>query len=84
LFVLVAVAVLFGTVFAMSGAYGRSTTKFMRIFPSREGLSPARRALRGGPKVGRVDSIQLDPQNPARLDIVSACNPIFPSKSTAA
>src|SRR5207247_7227780 len=71
LFVLIAVAVLFGTVFAMSGAYGRSTTKFHAYFAFAGGLEPgATVRYAGGPKVGRVDSIQLDPQNPARLDIV--------------
>jgi len=42
LFVLIAVAVLFGTVFAMSGAYGQSTTKFSCVFPFAGGLNPAR------------------------------------------
>ena len=40
LFVLIAVAVLFGTVFAMSGAYGRSTTKFHAYFAFAGGLEP--------------------------------------------
>src|SRR6201981_3152373 len=71
LFVLIAVAVLFGTVFAMSGAYGRSSTKFHAYFPFAGGLEPgATVRYVGGPKVGRVDSVKLDPQNPARLDIV--------------
>src|SRR5467141_3164352 len=71
LFVLVAVAVLFGTVFAMSGAYGRSTTKFHAYFPFAGGLEPgATVRYAGGPKVGRVDSVQLDRQNPGLLDVV--------------
>ena len=40
LFVLIAVAVLFGTVFAMSGAFGRSTTKFHAYFSFAGGLEP--------------------------------------------
>src|SRR6266702_4321936 len=81
LFVLVAVAVLFGTVFAMSGAYGRSTTKFHAYFPFAGGLEPgATVRYAGGPKVGRVDSIQLDPQNPARLDIVFSVQSDLPVK----
>jgi len=35
----------------------------------------------GGPKVGRVDSIQLDPQNPARLDIVFSVQSDLPVKT---
>jgi len=41
----------------------------MRIFSSRE-LDPVRPCLRGRTESRRVDSIQLDPQNPARLDIL--------------
>ena len=81
LFVLIAVAVLFGTVFAMSGAYGRSTTKFHAYFAFAGGLEPgATVRYAGGPKVGRVDSIQLDPQNPARLDIVFTVQSDLPVK----
>src|SRR5260370_9089974 len=66
-----AVAVLFGTVFVMSGAYGRSTTKFHAYFPFAGGLEPgATVRYAGGPKVGLVDSVQLDRQNPSRLDVV--------------
>ena len=62
LFVLVAVAVLFATVFTMSGAAGKSTTKFHAYFPFAGGLEPgATVRYAGGPKVGRVDSIKLDP-----------------------
>src|SRR6266436_4696438 len=65
LFVLIAVAVLFGTVFAMSGAYGRSTTKFHAYFPFAGGLEPgATVRYAGGPKVGRVDSVQLMSMSP--------------------
>jgi len=82
LFVLIAVAVLFGTVLAMSGAYGRSTTKFHAYFPFAGGLeSGATVRYAGGPKVGRVDSIQLDPQNPARLDIVFTVQSDLPVKT---
>jgi phospholipid/cholesterol/gamma-HCH transport system substrate-binding protein len=35
----------------------------------------------GGPKVGRVDSIQLDPQNPALLDIVFTVQSDLPVKT---
>jgi len=81
LFVLIAVAVLFGTVFTMSGAFGRSTTKFHAYFPFAGGLEPgATVRYAGGPKVGRVDSVQLDPQNPAQLDIVFSVQSDLPIK----
>src|SRR6202795_5296433 len=82
LFVLIAMAVLFATAFAMSGAYGRSTTKFHAYFAFAGGLEPgATVRYAGGPKVGRVDSIQLDPRNPARLDIVFSVQSDLPVKS---
>lgn len=82
LFVLIAVAVLFGTVFAMSGAYGRSTTMFHTYCTFAGGLEPgATVRYAGGPKVGRVDSVQLDPQNPARLDIVFTVQSDLPVKT---
>src|SRR5258708_34679078 len=71
LFVLIAVAVLFDTVFTMSGAFGRSTMKFHAYFPCAGGLEPgATVRYAGGPKVGRVDSVQLDSQTPERLDVI--------------
>jgi phospholipid/cholesterol/gamma-HCH transport system substrate-binding protein len=80
-FVLLAVAVLFGTVFVISGAFGRSTTKFHAYFPFAGGLEPgATVRYAGGPKVGRVDSLQLDPQNPAQLDIVFRVQSDLPVK----
>src|SRR6202051_3018508 len=82
LFVLVAVAVLFGTVFAMSGAYGRSTTKFHAYFPFAGGLEPgATVRYAGGPKVGRVDSVKLDPRNPAQVDVVFSVQSDLPVKT---
>jgi phospholipid/cholesterol/gamma-HCH transport system substrate-binding protein len=82
LFVLIAVAVLFGTVFAMSGAFGGSTTKFHAYFPFAGGLEPgATVRYAGGPKVGRVDSVQLDPQNAALVDITFSVQSDLPVKT---
>ena len=82
LFVLIAVAVLFATVFTMSGAFGQSTTKFHAYFPFAGGLEPgATVRYAGGPKVGRVDSVQLDPQNPARLDVIFSVRSDLPVKT---
>jgi phospholipid/cholesterol/gamma-HCH transport system substrate-binding protein len=82
LFVLTAVAVLFATVFTMSGAFGQSTTKFHAYFPFAGGLEPgATVRYAGGPKVGRVDSVRLDPQNPSRLDIIFSVQSDLPVKT---
>ena len=80
-FVVIAVALLFATVFAMSGAFGQSTTKFHAYFPFAGGLEPgATVRYAGGPKVGRVDRVQLDPQNPARVDIIFSVRSDLPVK----
>jgi phospholipid/cholesterol/gamma-HCH transport system substrate-binding protein len=82
LFVFIAVAVLCVTVFTMSGAFGRSTRRFHAYFPFAGGLEPgATVRYAGGPKVGRVNSVQLDPQNPARLDIVFSVQSDLPVKT---
>ena len=81
-FVLIAIAVLFATVFAMSGAFGRRTTTFHAYFAFAGGLEPgATVRYAGGPKVGRVDSVQLDSQNPARVNIVFSVQPDLPVKT---
>jgi phospholipid/cholesterol/gamma-HCH transport system substrate-binding protein len=82
MFVLIAVAVLFATVFTMSGAFGRSTTKFHAYFAFAGGLEPgATVRYAGGPKVGRVESVQLDPQNPERMDVIFSVQSDLPVKS---
>ncbi len=82
LFVLIAVAVLFGTLFAMKGAFARSTMKFHAYFPFAGGLEPgATVRYAGGPKVGRVESVQLDPQNPEWLDVVFSVQSDLPIKT---
>jgi phospholipid/cholesterol/gamma-HCH transport system substrate-binding protein len=82
LFVLIAVAVLFATVFTMSGAFGRSTTKFHAYFSFAGGLEPgATVRYAGGPKVGRVDSVQLDSQNPGRVDVTFSVQADLPVRA---
>src|SRR6476661_8146749 len=81
-FVIVAAAVLVATVFLMSGAFGRSVKTFHAYFTFAGGLEPgATVRYAGGPKVGRVDSLRLDPQNPARLDVVFSVQSDLPVKS---
>ncbi len=82
LFVVIAVTILFSTVFAMSGIFGRHATQFHAYFPFAGGLEPgATVRYAGGPKVGRVDSVRLDAQNPARLDIVFSVQSDLPVKT---
>jgi phospholipid/cholesterol/gamma-HCH transport system substrate-binding protein len=70
LFVIVAAAVLIATVVGITGAFGRTVKTFHAFFPFAGGLevgSTVRYA--GGPKVGRVEKLRIDPQNPANIEI---------------
>jgi phospholipid/cholesterol/gamma-HCH transport system substrate-binding protein len=70
LFVLVAGAVLVATVFALSGAFAGSATTYRAYFPFAGGLEPgATVRYAGGPKVGRVEKLQLDPKDSSRVEI---------------
>ena len=82
LFVIVAAAVLIGMVFAISGAFGRSSKTFHAYFPFAGGLERgATVRYAGGPKVGRVEKLTIDPQDPARLDVVFSVQTDLPVKT---
>jgi phospholipid/cholesterol/gamma-HCH transport system substrate-binding protein len=81
IFVVVATAVLVGTVFMMSGAFGRSVKTFHAYFSFAGGLEPgATVRYSGGPKAGRVDTLRIDPQNPARIEITFSVQSDLPVK----
>ena len=82
LFVIVAAAVLIGMVFAISGVFGRSEKTFHAYFPFAGGLEQgATVRYAGGPKVGRVDKLAIDPKNPAQIDIVFSVQTDLPVKT---
>jgi phospholipid/cholesterol/gamma-HCH transport system substrate-binding protein len=82
LFVIVAAAVLIGMVFAISGVFGRSEKTFHAYFPFAGGLEQgATVRYAGGPKVGRVDKLAIDPKNPAQIDIVFSVETNLPVKT---
>ena len=70
LFVLIAGGVLLATVLALSGVFGSSGSTYRASFPFAGGLEPgASVRYAGGPQVGRVEKVQMDPQDPARMEI---------------
>ena len=82
LFVVIAAAVLIGMVFAISGAFGRTSKTYHAYFPFAGGLERgATVRYAGGPKVGRVDKLAIDPQNPARIDVVFSVQTDLPVKT---
>jgi phospholipid/cholesterol/gamma-HCH transport system substrate-binding protein len=82
LFVIVATAVLIGTVFAISGAFGRSSHTYHAFVPFAGGIeSGSGVRYSGGPKIGRVDRVRIDPQNPSRIEIVFKVQSDLPVKT---
>jgi phospholipid/cholesterol/gamma-HCH transport system substrate-binding protein len=82
IFVIVAAVVLVGTVFLMSGAFGRSTKTYHAYFPFAGGLEPgATVRYSGGPKAGKVDGLRIDPQNPSRIEITFSVQSDLPVKT---
>jgi phospholipid/cholesterol/gamma-HCH transport system substrate-binding protein len=82
LFVLIAAAVLIGMVFSISGAFGRTSKTYHAYFPFAGGLERgATVRYAGGPKVGRVEKLAFDPQNPARIDVVFSVQTDLPVKT---
>jgi phospholipid/cholesterol/gamma-HCH transport system substrate-binding protein len=82
LFVLIAAGVLIATVFALSGAFGGSAASYRAYFPFAGGLEPgASVRYAGGPKVGRVEKLQLDPKDNSRIEITFSVRPGWPVKT---
>jgi phospholipid/cholesterol/gamma-HCH transport system substrate-binding protein len=81
LLVIVATGILIATVFALSGAFAGSSNTYRAYFPFAGGIEPgATVRYAGGPKVGRVEHIAIDPQNPARIEITFSVRPDIPVK----
>ncbi|HYR78002.1 MAG TPA: MlaD family protein [Pyrinomonadaceae bacterium] len=82
LFVLIAGAVLVATVFVLSGAFGGSSSSYRAYFPFAGGLEPgATVRYAGGPKVGRVEKLQLDPKDSSRIEITFSVKSGLPVKT---
>jgi phospholipid/cholesterol/gamma-HCH transport system substrate-binding protein len=82
LFVLVAGAVLVATVFALTGALGGTAVTYRVYFPFAGGLEPgATVRYAGGPKVGRVEKLQLDPKDASRVEITFSVKSGLPVKT---
>ena len=82
LFVIVAAVVLIGTVFTISGAFGRSVKTFHTYFGFAGGLEPgATVRYSGGMKAGRVEKLTIDPQDPSRIEVTFSVQSDLPVKT---
>ena len=75
-FVLAAAAILIAAVFAINGAFGAHTKSYHAHFAFAGGLERgATVRYSGGPKVGRVESLRIDPEDPTRIDLTFSVEP---------
>jgi len=82
LFVLIAAGLLVITVFALGGAFSSSAVIYRAYFPFAGGIEPgATVRYAGGPKIGRVEMLRIDPQNPTRMEMSFSVKPGLPIKS---
>lgn len=76
LFVLVAAGILLVAVFAINGTFGTAARSYHALFQFAGGLEPgATVRYSGGPKIGRVESLRIDPQDPTRIDLTFSVQP---------
>src|ERR1700720_4413352 len=76
LFVLVAGGILLVAVFAINGAFGNKAKTYHAHFQFAGGLEPgATVRYSGGPKVGRVESLRIDPQDPTQINLTFSIQP---------
>ncbi|HXA00234.1 MAG TPA: MlaD family protein [Candidatus Dormibacteraeota bacterium] len=82
LFVIVAAGLLVATVFALGGAFSSSPVTYRAYFPFAGGIEPgATVRYAGGPKIGRVEMLRIDPKDPTRMEITVSVKPGLPIKS---
>jgi phospholipid/cholesterol/gamma-HCH transport system substrate-binding protein len=81
-FVLAAGAMLIAVVFALSGAFGSKGNTYHSYFSFAGGIAPGTSVrYAGGPKVGRVEKLNIDPQDASRIDITFEVKPGVPIKT---
>jgi phospholipid/cholesterol/gamma-HCH transport system substrate-binding protein len=81
LFVLVAAALLVGTVFVVGGMSVKQVKIYHAYFPFAGGVDAgATVRYSGGPKVGRVEKMGIDPQDPSRIEVTFSVDADLPVK----
>jgi phospholipid/cholesterol/gamma-HCH transport system substrate-binding protein len=81
-FVLVAGALLVGAVFTLGGMSAAPVKTYHAYFQFAGGVEPGTTVrYSGGPKVGRVEKIVIDPQNASRIDVTFSVNSDLPVKA---
>ena len=69
IFVIVATALLIGTVLAVSGTFSGGGLHYHTYFKSAGGLLPGATVRYAGMKAGKVDAVRVDPKDSTRIEI---------------
>jgi phospholipid/cholesterol/gamma-HCH transport system substrate-binding protein len=70
LFVIIAATLLILTVFSLAGVFATSTKTYHAKFQNAAGLEPGTTVrFEGGPKIGRVEKLTIDPKDPSQMDM---------------
>jgi len=80
-FVIIAASLLIVTIFAIGGAFGRSGLSFHAYFKNAGGLEPGSLVRYAGIRVGRVEKIHVDANDPARVIMDLGVDPGVPVKT---
>jgi phospholipid/cholesterol/gamma-HCH transport system substrate-binding protein len=82
LFVIIAATLLIVTVFTLTGAFAGSAKTFHARFHNVAGLDAgATVRYEGGPKIGRVEKIRIDPNDPSLMDMEFSVKSDVPIKT---
>jgi phospholipid/cholesterol/gamma-HCH transport system substrate-binding protein len=81
IFVLVAAALLIGTILAVSGTFSSGGVPHHTYFKSAGGLVPGAMVRYGGMDAGKVDAVRVDPQDSTRIEVDFRVKPNIPVKT---
>jgi len=80
-FVLVAAGLLIGAVLAVSGTFSKGGVEHHAYFKFAGGLVPGAKVRYGGMRAGRVEAVQVDPEDSTRIKIDFNIGPDIPLKT---
>ncbi|MGD0442935.1 MAG: MlaD family protein [Edaphobacter sp.] len=81
IFVLVAAALLIGTLLAVSGTFSSGGVPHHTYFKSAGGLMPGAMVRYGGMEAGKVDGVHVDPNDSTRIEVDFRVRPNIPVKT---
>jgi len=78
--VIVAVALLIGSLLAVSGTFSQGGVRHFTYFKSAAGLTPGAVVRYGGMKAGKVDAVHVDHKDTTRIEVDFRVDPNIPVK----